>query len=157
LSELSNAEKQAVFQDARELAGTIYDGLDVSKEIQSVDELHMGDTLVLRTKGELTGFAVCHSGEGSEADRGSCYIKFAAVRSAADATTTFADMLAACSKYALTVDAHVITAGMNTAREWAYSTMRANGFRAVNFGVAMHKPNEPAYDRSDVFVIDDWR
>jgi hypothetical protein len=35
--------------------------------------------------------------------------------------------------------------------------MVERGFRREQQGVAMHRPNEDAYNRPDSFVIDDWR
>ena len=46
---------------------------------------------------------------------------------------------------------------MNLAREQAFQTLASRGFRPDFQGVAMERPNEPSYNRSDVFVIDDWR
>ena len=50
-----------------------------------------------------------------------------------------------------------LVAGINTSRESAYFRMLACGFRSDIIGVAMHKPNDPGYNRQDVFSIDDWR
>jgi hypothetical protein len=50
-----------------------------------------------------------------------------------------------------------IVAGVNTERSKAYSYMVEDGFRADIQGVAMHRPNEPVYNRSDIYLIDDWR
>jgi hypothetical protein len=50
-----------------------------------------------------------------------------------------------------------LVAGVNTSRETAYLQMLSRGFRSQTIGVAMHRPNQPGYNRSDVFVIDDWR
>jgi hypothetical protein len=35
--------------------------------------------------------------------------------------------------------------------------MLGSGFRAILQGLAMHRPDDPAYDRPDAFAIDDWR
>jgi hypothetical protein len=50
-----------------------------------------------------------------------------------------------------------LTAGVNTARAGAYRIMLERGFRTTIQGVAMQKPNEPGYNRADVYLIDDWR
>ena len=50
-----------------------------------------------------------------------------------------------------------IVAGVNTERSEAYRYMVACGFRADMQGIAMHRPNESGYNRSDVYLIDDWR
>jgi hypothetical protein len=48
-------------------------------------------------------------------------------------------------------------AGVNTGRREAYHRMLARGFRADLVGVAMERPDEPGYNRPDVYVMDDWR
>ena len=48
-------------------------------------------------------------------------------------------------------------AGVNMARHDAYRKMLAHGFRADLQGVAMHRFNDPGYNRPDVYLIDDWR
>ncbi len=50
-----------------------------------------------------------------------------------------------------------LVAGVNTSRDEAYRRMLAHGFHSERIGVAMHRPNDPAYNRPDVFVLDDWR
>ena len=35
--------------------------------------------------------------------------------------------------------------------------MLARGFRADLVGVAMERPDEPAFNRPDVYATDDWR
>jgi hypothetical protein len=48
-------------------------------------------------------------------------------------------------------------AGVNVNRSQAYRQMLRRGFRTDIQGVAMHKPNSPAYNRPGAFVLDDWR
>ena len=50
-----------------------------------------------------------------------------------------------------------MVAGCNTGRKLAYALMRGRGFRAEMVGVAMHRPDQPGYNRPEIFVIDDWR
>jgi hypothetical protein len=48
-------------------------------------------------------------------------------------------------------------AGVNLARRQAYRAMLEQGFRSQIQGVAMHRPDSPAYNRPDVYILDDWR
>ena len=50
-----------------------------------------------------------------------------------------------------------LVAGVNTGRYKAYRKMIARGFRTDMQGIAMHRPNKPGYNRSNVYLIDDWR
>jgi len=156
-SELSPAEKQSCLQACRELTSSIYDGLDVEREIRAVDDQHLGDTLLTWTESRLAGLAVCHAGPGTEAGSGKCYVKFGAVRRGPNATGEFRRLLDACHAFAAARGATKLDAGMNVARLDAYREMLAAGFRTVTQGVAMQRNADPGYNRPDVFLIDDWR
>lgn len=132
------------------LTDTIYPGLDVSRELLACQEQGLGDTVLLENH---SGFAVCHVGPGSEADTGTCLIKFAAARAAAD----FERLVAACEQFAADREATRLVAGMSTARRDAYRILLQRRFVTDFIGVTMHCPDEPGYSRPDVYVIDDWR
>lgn len=50
-----------------------------------------------------------------------------------------------------------IEAGVNLNRSDGYRQMLRRGFRNDIQGVAMHKPDAPAYNRPEVLVVDYWR
>ena len=156
-SQLPAAGKNSALAEARDLTGAIYPGLDVGVEIKSVDAQHLGDTLLLRDGSLLAGLAICHCGPGSEGGNGTCYVKFAAVRPDSRAGDNFDRLLDACETFAAGQGLGNLMAGVNLAREDAYRRMVARGFRTAMQGVAMHRPNEPAFNRPGVYVIDDWR
>ena len=105
----------------------------------------------------LDGFAVCHCGPGTEAGSGTCFVKFGAARPGPGAGAAFERLLDACEGLAAARGLSRLVAGVNTARREAYRRMLARGFRADLVGVAMERPDEPGYNRADVFVMDDWR
>jgi hypothetical protein len=72
-------KRAAVIAACRELSGKIYKGLDLTTEIEGLDKQRIGDTVLLYNDEELSGFAICHLGSGSEAGSDSLYIKFGAV------------------------------------------------------------------------------
>jgi GNAT superfamily N-acetyltransferase len=156
-SELSTDEKQSCLQACRELTSSIYDGLDVEREIRAVDEQHLGDTVLTWTGNQLAGLAVCHAGAGTEAGSGKCYVKFGAVRCGPNAPREFRGLLEACYEFAAKRGATTLDAGVNIARLDAYREMLQAGFRTTRQGVVMERNAEPGYNRPDVFLIDDWR
>ncbi len=156
-SECSPDEKQSCLQASRELTSSIYDGLDVEREIRAVDEQNLGDTLLTWNGNQLAGLAVCHAGPGTEAGSGKCYVKFGAVRCGPNAPDEFRHLLDACRDFAAARGAAKLDAGMNVARLDAYREMLAAGFRTITQGVAMQRDADPGYNRPDVFLIDDWR
>ncbi len=156
-SETSLGEQEEVLTACRELTDAIYEGLNVEHEIRAVAHQKMGDTVLLWSNNKLAGFAVCHTGAGTEAGSGTCYIKFAAARPEQNAEQIFNLLLDACEEMASAKNLSRLVAGVNTARYKAYRQMLARNFRTYLQGVVMAKPNEAGYNRSDVYLIDDWR
>jgi GNAT superfamily N-acetyltransferase len=146
-------DQESVLRSCRGLTDTIYEGLDLRREICAVRDQKLGETVLLWEGSSLDGFALCQFGPGTEGGTGRCYIKFAAARTAA----AFEALLDACEVFAFGESLSVIAAGVNTARDGAYLRMLARGFRTDFIGVAMQKPNIPGYNRPGVYVIDDWR
>ena len=156
-SALTSEARALCVSACRAVTGSILDGLDVEIEIRAVQEHALGDTLLLVHEDSLRGFAICHLGAGTEAGSGVCYVKFAAVLPGPSAAADFERVLDACERFAAARGAAQLVAGVNTARDAAYRLLLALGFRTFIQGVAMHRPNEPGYNRPDVFVIADWR
>lgn len=155
--ELREREREGSIDACRELTGAIYDGLDLTAEIRAVQTQELGETVLLDGGGRLDGFAICHCGPGTEAGSGVCFVKFGAARSGPGAGETFERLLDACEALAATRGLTQLMVGVNTARRDAYRRILARGFRAGLVGVAMERPDEPGYNRPDVYIIDDWR
>jgi hypothetical protein len=156
-SELSAGERGEILSACADLTDSIYGGLNVEREIKAVDQQGLGDTILIWDNSKLAGFAVCHSGRGTEAGSGVCYIKFGAVRPGATAERDFSRLLDAGEEMAAAENQLRLLAGANMARHAAYRHMLARGFRTELQGVEMSKPNEAGYNRADVYLIDDWR
>jgi len=156
-SDLSVGDKQLCVLACRKLTNSIYEGLDVEREIRAVDHQKLGDTVLTWRGGELAGFAVCHAGPGTEAGSGKCYVKFGAVRSSSEAAQEFRRLLDACREFARSRGAEKLAAGINLARLEAYREMLQAGFRTTMQGVAMQRNADAGYNRPDVFLMDDWR
>jgi predicted N-acetyltransferase YhbS len=140
------------------LTGTVFPGLDLEREIVAVHAQGLGDTVLLEADGELAGMAVCHCGAGSEAGRGTYYVKFGAARPGPGAGARFALLLDACEAFAATSGAERIVAGVSTGRLDAYRLLVERGFRADLIGVSMlSRPEEPAFDTPAHYVLDDLR
>ncbi len=146
-SSLGEAARERVLSQARGLTSGISPGLDLTTEILATPE-----TVLVQEGDSLDGFAVCHTGPGSEGGSGLCYVKFAAARSA----DAFDRLLTAVDSFAARKGV-AIEAGVNLAREDAFRRMRARGYLTVTQGVAMQSPHQPGFNRPGVYVIDDWR
>lgn len=150
-------DTNSLLVECRNLTNHIFDGLDVTREIRSVADQGLGDTVLLWHDSKLVGLAVCHCGAGTEAGGGACYLKFGAVRPDSHAERWFEQLLVAAEHLARTRRMSRLVAGANTARHEAYRMMLARGFRTDIQGVSMHRPNADGYSRPGFFVIDDWR
>lgn len=157
LSELSERAKPEAIAQCRELTDSIYGGLDVSHDIEAIDRLRIGETVLLRNGSVLDAFAASHIGPGTEAGSGVCFVKFAAVRPGRRASGNFDSLIEACQAMAVQRGATRLRASVNLARERAYQGLARHRFRSDQIGVAMQSPNEPAYNRPSLYVLDDWR
>jgi GNAT superfamily N-acetyltransferase len=157
LSEAPPDTREQVLAACRDLTSAIYDGLDLTVEIRAVADQRLGDTVIMRRDGRVTAFAVCHTGAGSEAGSGTCYVKFGAVRPGRTAAEDFDRLLAACEAFAAGSGASRLVAGVNTARHEAYTRLLARGFHTDAQGVVMQRPNEDGYNRPGIYLLDDWR
>jgi GNAT superfamily N-acetyltransferase len=158
LSEAKKEDIPSIIAACRDLTNAIFDGLDLEREIRSVATQKLGDTILAWDDSKLAAFAVCHSGPGSEAGSGVCYVKFAAVRPARRASEAFERLHDGIEAYARVANAPKITAGVNLARREAFQAMRARGFRTEMQGVAMETGDAGSgYNRAGVYVLDDWR
>jgi GNAT superfamily N-acetyltransferase len=156
-SEIPEEDQTNCMIKCRGLTNSIYEGLNVEREIRAVALQKLGDTVLVWDGTRLIGMAVCHCGPGTEAGSDVCYIKFGVVRSGLQAGQFFEKLLDACETLAWEQGLSRLVAGMNLGREAAYKQMRSRGFQIDRQGVTMHRPNEPGYDVPEVYLIDDWR
>src|ERR671921_187866 len=151
-SGLPEGDREETPKACGEVTGAVYDGLDVSGEIRAVANQGLGDTVLLFDNSGLAGLAVCHCGAGTEAGSGACYVKFGAIRPGLDAGRNFERLLDACEAWAAAEGMQVFIAGVNMGRHEAYRALLGRGFRIEIQGVTMHRPNEPGYNRPDVYI-----
>ena len=152
LSRLPRSGREEALESCSRLTHKIDRGLDLTDEMRAALTQRNGEAVLSYSRGSLDGFAVCMHGAGSEGGGKTCYIKFAAARNGGG----FSALLCACDAYASERGANM-EAGVNLAREDAFRRMRAHGYRATAQGVAMQRPNVPGFNRSDSYIIDDWR
>jgi GNAT superfamily N-acetyltransferase len=164
LSALSRDQREEAIHTCSRLTSGIQKGLDLSDEIRAMMKQHGGDVVLIHGKkaggnkrgNALDGFAICMHGPGSEGGASTCYVKFAAARAGDGAGERFDQLLEACEGFAAARGVR-LEAGVNLARDDAYRRMRSRGYRTLAQGVALQRPHMPGFNRSDAYVIDDWR
>lgn len=157
LSRLRELDRESALTGCRVLTNRIYDGLDLTHEIAELQRQSLGEVVLLDDEQGISGAAVCHYGPRTEAGSGVLYIKFGAVRSGPGVGDRFARLLDGCEELARVCGLPRLRAGVNLGRVGAYEAMLRRGYRTVDQGVAMHRPNEPGYSRPEIYVVDDWR
>jgi GNAT superfamily N-acetyltransferase len=158
LSLLDNPEDRCdLTAQCAALTDAIFAGLDLTREIDMVVERGLGDVILIAEGSHIAGFAICHSGKGSEAGSESAYVKFACMRSGPSAAQRLTRLIDACCDFAQRRGATQLSAGVSLGRQNAYRLLLELGFRATMNGVAMHRPWIEAYDRPEIFALDDWR
>src|SRR3989449_1833588 len=78
-SALEETKKKATLARMHRITNAICRGMDLSKEVEIVDGLALGDTLLLERGRDLVGFAVYHTPGVSEAPLGALYVKYLAI------------------------------------------------------------------------------
>jgi GNAT superfamily N-acetyltransferase len=156
LSTFTKSRREQAIRACGKLTHKIDKGLDLAGEIRAVLAQRTGDVVLTCTRGLLDAFAVCLNGPGSEGGEKTCYVKFGAARGGAGAGERFEKLVDACEAFASSRGA-TVEAGVNLAREDAYRRLRSRGYRVTVQGVAMQRPHADGFNRTDAYVIDDWR
>jgi hypothetical protein len=155
-SRLSEGDRKKNLEACFELTNAIYEGLNLEGEVRVVDTQKLGDTVLLWGETGLAGFAVCHWGAGTEAGSEVCYVKFGAIRPSPAAGENLEWLLDTCEALAAVRGLQTLMTGANMGCHEAYRVMRKRGFRDLEQDVAMHRPNEPAYNRPGIYAIGAW-
>jgi predicted N-acetyltransferase YhbS len=156
-STYEEGKKKGLLARLKALTGRIYRGLDLTKEIEIVDGLALGDTLILEKDGEALGFAVCHTPGVSEAPQGALYVKYLAIDPARRRPEHFIQLLGACEDFGVHVTCQRIIAPVYTGYWRAYQTMLASGYHVDMLMLRMKRGKHDDYEREEDFVLDDWR
>ncbi len=156
-STFEDDKKKTLLGRLRTLTGKFYRGLDLTKEIEIVDGLALGDTLLLEKDRAIVGFAICHTPGTSEAPHGAFYIKHAAIDPTRRRSEYFAQLLAACEELGVAAGCQRIIAPVYTAYWRAYQTLLASGYQMDMLLIRMKRGKHDEDEREDDFVLDDWR
>jgi hypothetical protein len=120
--------------------------------------MNYGETVIIFDENKkITGFAICHCDQNTEAGNDKCYVKFGSVKADSNAQANFVNLLNACEELAATKGLSILTGGVNAGRYNAYQSMIKHNFSIDFLGVSLHQPNNDAYNVIDRYVIDDWR
>lgn len=161
LSKMDAKDRSNAVADMDQLTNETFPGLSLATEaINSVpstngNQKFIAETLLVYADGTLKAFAICPLPPSNAAEK-SVYAKFGIAKSHGG-TDDFDLLLRGLERYAQLIGASKIRASTNTARRICYQRMLLHGYQAEGYGIALIRPDTVAYNRPDVFVLDDWR
>jgi len=156
-STLEEARKKQVMQKVRRITNGFWRGLDVAKEIEIVDGLTLGDTLLLEKGREVIGFAVCHLPPNSEAPHGSAYVKLLAIDSHHRKPEHLQALLQGVEEMASAGQLQRVVVPAYTYYWTAYQTLLERGYHVDFTMVRMKRGKQEDYEDASDLVLDDWR
>jgi ribosomal protein S18 acetylase RimI-like enzyme len=156
-STLEEARKKAVLVRLRKITNSVCRGMDVSKEIEIVDGLALGDTLLLERGRDLIGFAVYHTPGVSEAPNGALYVKFLAIDPPHRKPEYLEQFVAACEDIGQELGVQRVILPVYLRYWLAYSTLIKCGYQIEFTMLRMQRGKQEDYEDSTHLVLDDWR
>jgi len=129
----------------------------LAKELEIVDGLTLGDTLLLEKGREVIGFAVCHLPPNSEAPHGSAYVKLLAMDSRHRKPEHLHALLAGVEELAAAGQLQRVVVPAYTYYWTAYQTLLERGYHVDFTMVRMKRGKLEDYEDASDLVLDDWR
>jgi predicted N-acetyltransferase YhbS len=156
-STLEEAKKKATLARFHRITNTICRGMDLSKEIEIVDGLALGDTVLFERGRDLLGFAICHLPGVSEAPTGALYVKFLGIDPQHRKPEVLEHFIAAVEDVAHQHSVARVIAPVYTRYWQAYSALLRCGYQ-IEFTMARMQHGKPDdYEDAGHLVLDDWR
>jgi ribosomal protein S18 acetylase RimI-like enzyme len=156
-STLEEAKKKAALLRIHKITNAVCRGLDLAKEIEIVDGLALGDTVLLERGRDLIGFAICHSPGVSEAPVGALYVKYLAIdppHRKPEHLEQFVTLIEGLGQE-LGVQRVILPV---YARYWAaYNVLVQCGYQIDFTMVRMQRGKAEDYEDPTDLVLDDWR
>src|SRR5213596_1819028 len=156
-SQIEETMKKAGLARVHRITNALYRGLDVAKEVEIVDGLALGDTLLLERGRDLVGFAVVHTPGVSEAPFGTLYVKYMAVDPAQKRVEHLEQFVAAVEDLGHELGVQRVALPVYLRYWLAYSTLVRCGYQVDFTMLTMQKGKQEDYEDPTHLVLDDWR
>ena len=156
-STLEEAKKKAALARVHRITNGICRGLEVAKEIEIVDGLALGDTLLLERGRDLVGFAIYHTPGVSEAPTGALYVKYLAIDPQQRKVEHLEQFVAAVEELGSDLGVQRVIFPVYVQYWTAYSTLLKAGYQVDFTMVRMQRGKQEDYEDPTHLVLDDWR
>jgi predicted N-acetyltransferase YhbS len=156
-STLEEAKKKAALARIHKITNAICRGMDLAKEIEIVDGLALGDTLLLERGRDLIGFAICHTPGVSEAPAGALYVKFLAIDPPQKKPENLEQFVTLVEGFGQELGVQRVILPVY-ARYWtAYNVLIQCGYQIDFTMIRMQRGKQEDYEDPSDLVLDDWR
>ena len=156
-SALEETKKKATLARMHRITNAICRGMDLSKEVEIVDGLALGDTLLLERGRDLAGFAIYHTPGVSEAPAGALYIKFLAIDPQQRRVEFLEQFVAILEELGAESGVQRVILPVYLRYWLAYSTLVKCGYQIDFTMVRMQRGKQEDYEDPGHLVLDDWR
>ncbi|MBI4636691.1 MAG: GNAT family N-acetyltransferase [Candidatus Rokubacteria bacterium] len=156
-STLEEAKKKAALGRVHRITNAICRGLDLAKEIEIVDGLALGDTLLVERGRDLVGFAIFHTPGVSEAPAGALYVKFLAIDPHQRRVEYLEHFVALLEDLAHEIGVQRVILPVYLHYWVAYSTLVKCAYQVDFTMVRMQRGKLEDYEDPTHLVLDDWR
>ncbi|HEV8642706.1 MAG TPA: GNAT family N-acetyltransferase [Methylomirabilota bacterium] len=156
-STLEETKKKAALARFHRITNAVCRGLDLAKEVEIVDGLALGDTLLLERGRDLVGFAIYHTPGVSEAPAGALYVKYLALDPQQKRVEYLEQFIAALEDLGHELGIQRVILPVYTTYWTAYSTLLRGGYQVDFTMVRMQRGKQEGYEDPTHLVLDDWR
>jgi ribosomal protein S18 acetylase RimI-like enzyme len=156
-SSLEETKKKAALGRFHRITNGVCRGLELAKEVEIVDGLALGDTLLLERGAELVGFAIYHAPGVSEAPAGGLYVKYLAIDARQRKVEHLEHFVSAIEDLAHEQGLARVILPVYLRYWLAYSTLVKCGYQVDFTMVRMQKGKPEDYEDPADLVLDDWR
>ena len=156
-SALEETKKKAALARFHRITNALCRGMDLAKEVEIVDGLALGDTLLLERGSELVGFAIYHTPGVSEAPTGALYVKYLAIDRRHRKVEHLEQFVAALEDLAQEHGLPRVILPVYLRYWLAYSTLVRCGYQVDLTMVRMQKGKPEDYEDPADLLLDDWR
>jgi predicted N-acetyltransferase YhbS len=156
-SALEETKKKAALARFHRLTNTLCRGMDLAKEVEIVDGLALGDTLLLERGSDLVGFAIYHTPGVSEAPTAALYVKYLAIDRRHRKMEHLEQFVASIEDLAQEHGLPRVILPVYLRYWLAYSTLVKCGYQVDLTMVRMQKGKPEDYEDPADLLLDDWR
>jgi hypothetical protein len=129
----------------------------VAKEVEIVDGLALGDTLLLERGRDVLGFAIYHTPGVSEAPMGALYVKYLAIDPQQRRVELLEQFITAVEEQGHELGLQRVVLPVYTRYTTAYSALLRAGYQVDFTMVRLQRGRQEDYEDPTHLVLDDWR